>query len=96
MSSAPDLDVKAVADLARISLTPEEIETFGSQLGKVLEHIALLQQVDVSDIEPTAHASPVFNVLREDEPRDGLDRAEVLALSPRSANSLIVVPKVVE
>lgn len=92
----PGLDVEAVADLARMVLTPEEVETFGSQLGKVLEHIELLNRVDLSGVEPTAHASPVFNVLRLDEPREGLEHAEVLALAPRSANALVVVPKVVE
>jgi aspartyl-tRNA(Asn)/glutamyl-tRNA(Gln) amidotransferase subunit C len=94
--SAPTLHVEAVADLARIALTPEEIETFGGQLGKVLEHINLLSEVDVSGVEPTAHAHPVFNVLRADEPVTGLERGEILALAPRSANALILVPKVIE
>jgi aspartyl-tRNA(Asn)/glutamyl-tRNA(Gln) amidotransferase subunit C len=94
--SAPTLHVEAVADLARIALTPEEIETFGGQLGKVLEHINLLAQVDVSDVEPTAHAHPVFNVLRPDEPATSLDRGEILALAPRAANGLFLVPKVIE
>ncbi len=94
--SAPNLDVTAVARLARISLTPEEAATFGAQLGKILEHIELLNRVDVSSVEPTAHASPVFNVLRKDEPQPGLDRAAALALAPRQAHNLILVPKVLD
>jgi aspartyl-tRNA(Asn)/glutamyl-tRNA(Gln) amidotransferase subunit C len=94
--AAPELDVQAVARLARVALSEEEVATFGAQLGRVLEHIELLGRVDISGVEPTAHANPVFNVLRDDEPIDGLQRAEVLALAPRQANSLVIVPKVIE
>lgn len=93
---SPNLDVKAVARLARLELTPEEIETFGAQLGRVLAHIELLEKVDVSAVEPTAHANPVFNVIREDEPVCGLAHEDVMALAPRAANGLVVVPKVIE
>lgn len=94
--AAPELDVQAVARLARVELSAEEVVTFGAQLGRVLEHIELLGRVDVSEVEPTAHANPVFNVLRDDEPRPSLARGEALALAPRQANSLVVVPKVIE
>ncbi len=94
--SAPTLDVQAVARLARLSLTPEETRTFGEQLGRVLEHIELLGKVDISGVEPTAHANPVFNVLRADEPLAGLEREAVLDLAPRSANHLVILPKVIE
>ncbi len=94
--SAPTLDVQAVARLARLALTPEETSTFGEQLGRVLEHIELLGKVDISGVEPTAHANPVFNVVREDEPLAGLERKAVLDLAPRSANHLVILPKVIE
>lgn len=92
----PHLDVKAIAALARISLTEEEAREFGPQLDKVLGHIRLLEQVDVSAVEPTAHASPVFNVVREDVPQEGLTQEEALANAPRKAHNLVIVPKVVE
>ena len=46
-----------VAKLARLGMTEEDIETFGKQLSVILENIAILQEVDVSGVSPTAHAS---------------------------------------
>ena len=94
--SSPILDVRDVARLARIELTDEETATFQSQLGRVLEYVEQLGRLDVSDVEPTAHANPVFNVFREDTPKPGLDRAAVLANAPHAANNLVVVTKVIE
>lgn len=91
-----DINVRHVARLARLDLTEEEIKTFGGQLGRILEHIDLLKKLDVSGVEPTAHAHPVFNVIREDTPGSSLSRETVLANAPRAANNLIMVPKVVE
>ena len=94
--SSPDLNVRTVARLARLALSEEEITTFQSQLGRVLEHIEHLKKLDVSGVEPTAHTYPVFNVTREDTPGASLPREAVLANAPRAANNLIIVPKVVE
>ncbi|MBV8415128.1 MAG: Asp-tRNA(Asn)/Glu-tRNA(Gln) amidotransferase subunit GatC [Verrucomicrobia bacterium] len=94
--SAPDFNVEYVAELARIKLTPEEIETFRSQLGQVLDHVAKLNKVDVSDVEPMAHSFPVYNVFRADEPRESLDREAALSNAPRQAQGLFIVTKVVE
>ena len=94
--SSPDLNVRNVARLARLALSEEEISTFQSQLGRVLEHIEHLKKLDVSGVEPTAHTYPVFNVTREDTPGTSLPREAVLANAPRAANNLIIVPKVVE
>ena len=90
------MDVRAVAKLARLELSDEEAATFGGQLERILGHIAQLEKADISGVEPTAHANPVFNVLRDDEPITGLDRTHYLPLAPRSANHLVIVPKVVE
>ena len=57
--SSPILDVRDVARLARIELTDEEAATFQSQLGRVLEYVEQLGKLDVSGVEPTAHANPV-------------------------------------
>jgi aspartyl-tRNA(Asn)/glutamyl-tRNA(Gln) amidotransferase subunit C len=91
-----DLDVQYVAKLARLSLTPEEARVFQTQLADVLEYAAKLREVDVSDVETSAHASPIFNVFREDEPRDWFTAEEALSNAPRQANNLFIVPKVVE
>lgn len=94
--SSPDLNVRHVARLARLALSEEEITTFQGQLGRVLEHIEHLKKLDVSAVEPTAHAHPVYNVLREDTPGASLPREAALGIAPRAANNLIIVPKVVE
>jgi aspartyl-tRNA(Asn)/glutamyl-tRNA(Gln) amidotransferase subunit C len=94
--SPTDFDVEYVAELARIRLTPDEIETFRSQLGQVLEHVAKLNEVDVSQVEPMAHSFPVYNVFREDEPRASLERELALSNAPRQAQGLFIVTKVVE
>lgn len=94
--SSPQLDVRYVANLARVQLTEEEVSAFEKQLAPVLDHVNQLSRVDVSSVEPTAHANPVFNVFRADEPRDGLDREDAMANAPRKANGLFVVTKVIE
>ncbi len=94
--SSPILDVRDVARLARIELTDEETATFQAQLGSVLEYVEQLGKLDVSDVDPTAHANPVFNVFRDDSPQPGLERAVVLANAPHAANNLVVVTKVIE
>ena len=94
--SASDLNVRHLARLARLALTAEEEEVFEGQLCRVLEHIEFLKRLDVADVEPTAHPHAVFNVIREDAPQAGLATEAAMALAPRSANQLFIVPKVVE
>jgi aspartyl-tRNA(Asn)/glutamyl-tRNA(Gln) amidotransferase subunit C len=89
-------DVEYVADLVRIKLNPDEIATFQSQLGHVLEHVEKLNEVDVANVEPMAHSFPIYNVFRDDEAREGLSRESALSNAPRQAQGLFVVTKVVE
>jgi aspartyl-tRNA(Asn)/glutamyl-tRNA(Gln) amidotransferase subunit C len=94
--SANDFDVKYVAQLARLRLTPEEEEKIGSQLKSILGYIEKLKELDVTDVEPTAHAVPLINVFRADEPGVSLTNEEALANAPAKANGLFMVPKIVE
>lgn len=94
--SAPDLDVRYIARLARLELSDEEVAKYQSQLSNVLTFVEALRKVDVSTVEPTAHASPVFNVFRQDEAQASFTPQEALANAPRQANDLFVVTKVVE
>lgn len=94
--SSGNFDVEYLADLARIKLEPAEIKTFESQLGHVLEHVAKLNEVDVSQVEPMAHSFPIYNVFREDELRPSLDRQVALSNAPQQAQGLFIVTKVVE
>lgn len=96
MAKASDLDVAYVARLARLNLTEEETQLFQKQLGDVLKYADKLSEVDVTGVEPAAHAVPIFNVFREDEPRDWFTAEEALSNAPRKANSLFIVTKVVE
>jgi aspartyl-tRNA(Asn)/glutamyl-tRNA(Gln) amidotransferase subunit C len=91
-----DIDVQYVARLARIALTPAEEEKFGAQLSHVLGYIEKLNQLDVSGIEPTAHAVPLVNVVRADEVKPSLTNEEALRNAPVKANGLFLVPKIVE
>ena len=89
-------DVQYVARLARIELTAAEEEKFGAQLSQILGYIEKLNQLDVSAIEPTAHAVPLVNVFRPDEVRPSLPNQEALRNAPASADGLFLVPKIVE
>lgn len=91
-----DFDVHYVARLARIALTPAEEEQFGAQLSHVLGYIEKLNQLDVSGIEPTAHAVPMVNVVRADQERPSLTNEQALRNAPAKANGLFLVPKIVE
>ena len=94
--SETDFDVKYIADLARLGLTPAEEEKLGAQLKSILGYIEKLNQVDVSGVEPTAHAFPLVNVTRPDEIRPSLSNEEALRNAPAKANGLFIVPKIVE
>ena len=96
MAGNSDLDVAYVARLARINLTEEEAKTFQKQLNDVLKYVEKLRQVDVTGVDAAAHGLPVFNVFREDAPRDWFTAEQALSNAPRQANRLFVVPKVVE
>ena len=96
MSETAELDVAHVAKLARLNLTEEETRLFQAQLGRVLEHAKKLEELDLSKVEETAHAVPIFNVFRPDEPQPWLTAEEALQNAPREAGGLFIVPKVVE
>jgi aspartyl-tRNA(Asn)/glutamyl-tRNA(Gln) amidotransferase subunit C len=94
--AATEIDVKYVAHLARLDLTPEEEQQFGAQLGHILAHIAKLSELDVSQVEPTAHAVPLVNVLRPDQTKATLPCEAALRNAPAQANGLFIVPKIVD
>ena len=94
--AAPTIDIKYVAHLARIQLTPEEEARFGAQLGQVLTYIEKLNELDVTTVEPTAHAVPMVNVTRPDEVQPSLPHEEAMRNAPAQANGLFMVPEIVE
>jgi aspartyl-tRNA(Asn)/glutamyl-tRNA(Gln) amidotransferase subunit C len=90
------LDIKYVAHLARLSLSEEEEKKIGTQLSNILSYIEKLKEVDVSGVEPTAHAFPLVNVTRPDEVQPSLAHEDALRNAPAEANGLFLVPKIVE
>ena len=96
MAGTSDLDVAYVARLARINLTEDEEKIFEKQLDDVLKYVEKLRQLDLTGIDATAHALPVFNVFREDAARDWFTAEQALRNAPRQAGGLFIVPKVVE
>ncbi|PYI84607.1 MAG: Asp-tRNA(Asn)/Glu-tRNA(Gln) amidotransferase GatCAB subunit C [Verrucomicrobia bacterium] len=96
MARDSDLDVAYVARLARLNLTKAETELFQKQLGDVLKYVEKLRELNVSGVEAAAHGVPIFNVFREDAPRDWFTAEEALSNAPRQTDGLFIVPKVVE
>jgi aspartyl-tRNA(Asn)/glutamyl-tRNA(Gln) amidotransferase subunit C len=88
--------VRHVARLARLQLSPEEEERFAAQLGHVLEYIERLKAVDVSGVEPLSFAGEAGLPLREDEPGPCLPREKVLAQAPQHDGQAFVVPRIIE
>ena len=78
-------DVLHVARLARLALTETELETLREQLNAILAHIDALKAVDTRGIEPTSHAVPQFNVMRDDEPPPCVPVQEMPANAPDRA-----------
>lgn len=87
-------DVVHVARLARLDLDESEIVRFTEQLGAVLEHADDIEALDTGGVPPTAHPLPLANVLRNDEVRPGVERDEVLAQAPDTAEGRFRVPPV--
>ncbi len=87
-------DVAHVAELARLALTDDELDTFTGQLAAVLEHAADVEALDVADLPPMAHPYPLRNVLRDDVVTATIDRAEVLAAAPETEDDRFRVPTI--
>ncbi len=89
-------EVRHIGHLSRLNPSDEEVGRFSEQLSAILEYIEQLNEVDTTDVQPTAHALPVHNVLREDEPRPGLVPDQALANAPQRDGDFFAVPKVLD
>jgi aspartyl-tRNA(Asn)/glutamyl-tRNA(Gln) amidotransferase subunit C len=85
-------EVLHVARLARLELSEEEIERFGQQLDAILEAVGKVAELDLGDVEPTAHPLALVNVWAADEPRPSLTPDEALANAPDRSGDLFRVP----
>jgi aspartyl-tRNA(Asn)/glutamyl-tRNA(Gln) amidotransferase subunit C len=86
--------VRKVATLARLELTPEEEEQFTSQLGDILDYFEQLSELDTSDVEPTARAIDVVNVTRKDDLQPFGDREAILSNAPDREDEFFKVPQI--
>ncbi len=84
-------EVEHVAGLARLGLSRDELESMREQLSSILDHIAVLQEIDTDRIPPTAQVNALSNVLRDDVVRPSLTQAEVLANAPQSRDGFLEV-----
>jgi aspartyl-tRNA(Asn)/glutamyl-tRNA(Gln) amidotransferase subunit C len=88
--------VKNVAKLARLGMTEEDIDVFGSQLSVILENINILREADVSGVSPTSHASRLVNITRGDESLPSYPSQALLANAPAQEDNCLKVPAVLE
>lgn len=89
-------DVKKVASLARLALTDDELRQTGQQLTTILDYVRLLDEVDLTGVEPMPHPVPMENVFRDDETTESLPRTAALANAPRTDGQFFLVPAILE
>jgi len=87
-------EVKKVSLLARLILSETELETMTEQLGRILDYMELLGELDTENVEPMAHALDVHDVFRPDEVGQSLPREEALANAPHHDDECYLVPAV--
>ena len=96
MSAISREEVSHLAMLARIDLTPAELDRLAGQLDVILGAVATVREVAGDDVPATSHPIPLANVTRLDEPRPSLASAAVLAGAPESEQDRFRVPRILE
>jgi len=89
-------EIEHIAVLARLSLSEEEKDLFGLQIGGILDYMEQLNGLDTKGIEPTSHVLSIQNVMREDIPAASLPRTEALMNAPSRTEQFFRVPKIIE
>jgi aspartyl-tRNA(Asn)/glutamyl-tRNA(Gln) amidotransferase subunit C len=88
--------VRWVAHLARLELTPDEVAEFTGQLNQIVEYVNQLQAVNTDGVEPLSHPLPVQNVFRDDDMKQSLSAQEALANAPARKINFFAVPAVLD
>ncbi len=89
-------EVLYIAKLARLEFSDEEVEEFTHQLGRILDYINKLKELDVDHVEPSYHVLELVSVMREDEVKEGLSQEEALANAPDAKDGFFRVPRIIE
>lgn len=89
-------EIEHIAVLARLSLSEEEKELFGSQLSNILDYMEKLNELDTKGIEPTSHVLTLSNVMRDDIPRPSIPKEDALMNAPDHTEKFFRVPKIIE
>lgn len=89
-------DAAKVARLARLKLSEEELASLTGQLGRILDYVAILDELNVDDVEPMVHAVELSNVLRPDDLTPSLPRTAALANAPKTDGKYFLVPAIIE
>ena len=89
-------EIEHIALLARLSLSDEEKEMFGSQLSSILDYMEKLNELDTKNVEPTSHVLSLQNVMREDLPRPSILRDDALLNAPAHTEKFYRVPKIID
>jgi len=91
-----EAQVRHIAKLARLNLSDAEARLYAGQLTRILDYVQQLSAVDTSGVEPLAHPLPVTNVLRDDQPDEGLSADQALAQAPQREDNFFRVPAVLD
>ena len=90
------MDIEHLSLLARLNLSDDEKQLFSRQVDSIIDYINTLNELDTSDVEPTAHILPMKNVFREDTLKVSLPREKAMQNAPEKNDDFYRVPKIIE
>ena len=99
MSEQIDLsveEIRQISVLTRIAMTEDELDVMRAQMSNILDSVAILNEVDTEDVEPTGHSVNIKSVMREDQRQDSLTQDEALLNAPQRDGSFIRIKAVLE
>ena len=99
MEESTDLtieEIKQISVLTRIAMTENELDVMRTQMSAILDSVAILNEVDTENVEPTCHSVDIKSVMREDEKQDSLTQEETLLNAPQREGSFIRIRAVLE
>ena len=99
MEESADLtieEIKQISVLTRIAMTENELDVMRTQMSAILDSVAILNEVDTENVDPTGHSVDIKSVMRDDEKQDSLTQEETLLNAPETEGSFIRIRAVFE